>query len=269
MKLAFDRHERATHLQPRAGPARHDPARVRRARQAVAALPSLGLLTLAGMTPDRFDVSYHEIQDIREASELPACDVVAISTFTAQVKEAHELARRYRNLGVSTIIGGLRATALPEEAAHHVDAVVAGEGEVVWADVLVDAEAGKLHGVYRAAGREWDLAQAPMPRFDLLEIERYNRITVQTTRGCPWRCEFCASSILLTSRSTKPVDKVIAEVRAIKSTVAARLSSNSPTTTRSSTAATPRSCCASWPPKTCAGSPRPTSPSPTTRSCST
>jgi radical SAM superfamily enzyme YgiQ (UPF0313 family) len=185
--------------------------------KAVAALPSLGLLTLAGMTPDRFDVSYHEIQDIREASELPACDVAAISTFTAQAKEAYELARRYRNLGVSTIIGGLHATALPEEAARHVDAVVAGEGEVVWADVLRDAEAGKLHGVYRAAGREWDLAQAPMPRFDLLEIERYNRITVQTTRGCPWRCEFCASSILLTSRfKVKPVDKVIAEIRAIK-----------------------------------------------------
>jgi len=185
--------------------------------KAVAALPSLRLLTLAGMTPDRFDVSYHEIQDLREASELPVCDVVAISTFTAQVKEAYELARRYRNLGVSTIIGGLHATALPEEAARHVDAVVAGEGEVVWADVLRDAEAGKLHGVYRAAGREWGLAQAPMPRFDLLDIERYNRITVQTTRGCPWRCEFCASSILLTSRyKVKPVDKVIAEVRAIK-----------------------------------------------------
>ncbi len=186
--------------------------------KAVASLPSLGLLTLAGMTPDRFEVSYHEIQDIREAHELPACDVAAISTFTAQVKEAYELAARYRALGVPTIIGGLHATALPEEAAHHVDAVVAGEGEVVWADVLRDAEAGKLGGIYRAAGREWDLAQAPMPRFDLLDVERYNRITVQTTRGCPWRCEFCASSILLTNRyKVKPVEKVIAEIRAIKS----------------------------------------------------
>ena len=185
--------------------------------KAVASLPSLGLLTLAGMTPDRFEVSYHEIQDIREVGELPACDVAAISTFTAQVKEAYELARRYRALGVPTVIGGLHATALPEEAAQHCDAVVAGEGEVVWADVLRDAEAGRLRGIYRPAGREWDLAQAPMPRFDLLDVDRYNRITVQTTRGCPWRCEFCASSILLTSRyKVKPVAKVIAEVRAIK-----------------------------------------------------
>ena len=62
--------------------------------KAVASLPSLGLLTLAGMTPDRFEVSYHEIKDIREAHELPACDVAAISTFTAQVKEAYEMAAR-------------------------------------------------------------------------------------------------------------------------------------------------------------------------------
>jgi len=120
-------------------------------------------------------------------------------------------------MGVRTVIGGLHATALPEEAAQHFDAVVAGEGEVVWADVLHDAEAGQLGGIYRSAGREWDLAQAPMPRFDLLEVERYNRLTAQTTRGCPWRCEFCASSILLTPRyKVKPVEKTIAEIRAIK-----------------------------------------------------
>ena len=183
----------------------------------IASLPSLGLLTLAGMTPDRFEVSYHEIQDIRQIAELPPCDVAAVSTFTAQVKEAYALAARYRTMGVRTVIGGLHATALPEEAAQHFDAVVAGEGEVVWADVLRDAEAGQLGGIYRSAGREWDLAQAPMPRFDLLEVERYNRLTAQTTRGCPWRCEFCASAILLTPRyKVKPVEKTIAEIRAIK-----------------------------------------------------
>jgi radical SAM superfamily enzyme YgiQ (UPF0313 family) len=185
--------------------------------KALASLPSLGLLTLAGMTPDRWDISYHEIQDIRQVNELPECDLAAISAFTAQVKEAYVLADRFRALGIPTIIGGLHATALPQEAAQRCDAVVAGEGEVVWADVLRDFEAGRLRGVYRAIGREWDLAQAPMPRFDLLDVDRYNRITVQTSRGCPWRCEFCASSILLTSRfKVKPVEKVIAEVRTIK-----------------------------------------------------
>jgi radical SAM superfamily enzyme YgiQ (UPF0313 family) len=185
--------------------------------KAIASLPSLGLLTLAGMTPDRFEVSYHEIQDIRQVDELPPCDVAAVSTFTAQVKEAYSLAARYRAMGVRTLIGGLHATALPQEAARHFDAAVVGEGEIVWADILRDAEAGRLGGIYRSAGREWDLTQAPMPRFDLLDVERYNRLTVQTTRGCPWRCEFCASSILLTPRyKVKPVAKTISEIRTIK-----------------------------------------------------
>jgi radical SAM superfamily enzyme YgiQ (UPF0313 family) len=148
---------------------------------------------------------------------LPPCDVAAVSTFTARVKEAYSLAARYRAMGVRTLIGGLHATALPQEAARHFDAAVVGEGEIVWADILRDAEAGRLGGIYRSAGREWDLTQAPMPRFDLLDVERYNRLTVQTTRGCPWRCEFCASSILLTPRyKVKPVAKTISEIRTIK-----------------------------------------------------
>src|SRR5256885_1059111 len=67
-------------------------------------------------------------------------------------------------------------------------------------------------------GVEYNLEDATMPRFELLAPERYNRLTVQTQRGCPWRCDFCASSITLTSRyKVKPVAKVVAEIRAIKS----------------------------------------------------
>jgi radical SAM superfamily enzyme YgiQ (UPF0313 family) len=183
----------------------------------VAAMPSLSLLTLAGMTPDRFELSYHEVADIRRLDALPACDLAAISSFTAQVKDAYALAGRYRALGVKTVIGGLHATALPEEALRHADAVVVGEGELSWPAVLCDLEAGSLGGVYGPQGREFDLADAPLPRFDFLDPDRYNRITVQTSRGCPWKCEFCASSILLTPRyKLKPIPKVIGEIRAIK-----------------------------------------------------
>ena len=64
---------------------------------------------------------------------------------------------------------------------------------------------------------DFDLREAPMPRFDLLDPQKYNRITVQTSRGCPHQCEFCASSILLTPKyKLKPVEKVMAEIRAIK-----------------------------------------------------
>jgi radical SAM superfamily enzyme YgiQ (UPF0313 family) len=101
---------------------------------------------------------------------------------------------------------------LPEEAAEHCDAVVVGEGEGLWPEVLRDAEAGRLQPIYRPQG-EFDLAQAPMPAFHLLELSKYNRLTVQASRGCPWHCEFCASSILLTGRyRQKPAERVLAEI---------------------------------------------------------
>jgi radical SAM superfamily enzyme YgiQ (UPF0313 family) len=183
----------------------------------IASLPSLSLLTLAGMTPDRFEISYHEIADLRQLGELPPCDLAAVSTMTAQVKDAYELARRYREAGTRTVIGGLHATALPDEALCHFDTVVVGEGELSWPSLLHDFEAGRSQRLYHPRGEEFNLADAPMPRFELLEAGRYNRLTVQTQRGCPWRCDFCASSITLTSRyKLKPIQKVIAEIRAIK-----------------------------------------------------
>ncbi|MDH3260524.1 MAG: radical SAM protein [Acidimicrobiia bacterium] len=185
--------------------------------KAIASLPSLSLLTLAALTPERHEVEYVEVADIRDIGELPECDLAAFSSYTAQVKDAYQLADLYRAEGVPTVIGGLHVSCLPDEALEHCDAVVVGEGEPAWPRVVADMEAGRLAGVYSSDGIAYDLADAPIPRFDLLDPERYNRLTVQTQRGCPWHCEFCASSILLTSRyKQKPVPRVIAEIEAIK-----------------------------------------------------
>ena len=191
------------------------PGFVERSRS-IASLPSLGLLTLAGMTPAEHECEYLEVEDIRKLDALPdGFDLVAISSFSAQMPEAYELADRYRAAGVPVVLGGLHASALPDEAARHCDAVVIGEGESAWLDVLRDAESGNLEQHYRAG--EFSLDDAPMPAFELLELENYNRLTVQASRGCPFHCEFCASSILLTGRyKQKPVDRVVAEVDRIR-----------------------------------------------------
>jgi hypothetical protein len=81
--------------------------------QTIASLPSLSLLTLAGLTPDVFDVSYHEVLDIHAVGTLPDCDVAAIASYSAQIKDAYLLADRYRAAGVRTILGGLHVTAVP------------------------------------------------------------------------------------------------------------------------------------------------------------
>lgn len=185
----------------------------------VASLPSLSLLTLAALTPPEIEVSYHEIADLRGFGSLPTdFDLVAITSLTAQIRDAYAVADEYRRLGIPTVMGGLHVTTLPDEAAKHAHSVAVGEGELTWSAVCEDFVHGTLRERYAPpAGAHFDLADAPLPRFDLLDIRKYNRLTVQTSRGCPHLCDFCASSVLLTPRyCVKPVEKVIAEIRRIK-----------------------------------------------------
>ena len=124
--------------------------------RAIESLPSLSLLTIAALTPERHELTYHEIKDVSDLVELPDCDVAAISTFTAKAPDAYRLAERYRERGVRTVIGGLHVTAVPHEALAHSDAVVVGEGEPSWPRLLQDLEAGRLQPMYDARGQEFD-----------------------------------------------------------------------------------------------------------------
>ncbi len=180
----------------------------------VASLPSLGLLTLAALIPPKHDVTYIEIPDLSEVGELPdGFDLVAISSYSAQITEAYQLAKRYRERGTPVVLGGPHVTALPDEALEFCNAVVTGEGEPCWEDVLADCQNHRLNGVYDARTHNYDLADSPVPAFELLNISKYNRLTVQTSRGCPHRCEFCASSVILTKKyKQKPIENVIREI---------------------------------------------------------
>lgn len=186
----------------------------------IASLPSLSLLTLAGLTPAKHHVEYREVADLKQLPDLPDhYDLVAITSLSAQIYDAYKVADAYRAKNIPVVMGGLHVTSVPDEAREHCTSVVVGEGEPLWPQVLADFERGALQPFYVQSPRGgFDLRQAPMPRFDLLDPAKYNRITVQTSRGCPHKCSFCASSILLTpDYKLKPVEKVIAEIRKIKS----------------------------------------------------
>jgi len=194
------------------------PGFVERSKQ-VAALPSLGLLYLAAATPPGHELAYFEASEDRaEPDALYDCDLVAISTFSAQIFEAYSIADRLRAAGVKVALGGLHVSVLPHEAAAHADYVAIGEGEHVWPQIVEAAERGAPRRTFRASdAAPVDVARLPVPRYDLLHDRPYNRFTVQTSRGCPWRCDFCASTVMLSQRYRKrPVEDVLRDVIAIR-----------------------------------------------------
>ncbi|MFI4915005.1 MAG: B12-binding domain-containing radical SAM protein [Phycisphaerales bacterium JB060] len=185
---------------------------------AIAALPPLGVLTLAGLTPDNWGVSLHEPAEVDETlvqrivAEQPT--LVGISALTASILEAYILADALRREGVCVVLGGLHVTACPTEAIQHADAVVVGDGEPVWPSVLEDARRGTLQPLYKA-DRPFDMRTAPLPRYDLLGNAKRQRFTMQASRGCPFSCDFCAASRLLGPFRQKPADRLRDELRAI------------------------------------------------------
>jgi radical SAM superfamily enzyme YgiQ (UPF0313 family) len=185
----------------------------------VASLPSLGLLYLAAVTPPGHELRYFEAErDGAEPAEVYDCDLVAISTFSAQVREAYAVADRLRQAGVQVAMGGLHVTVRPDEARAHADHVCIGEGEHVWPAVVQAAARGERGGVWHAD--EFPpvaVAALPVPRYDLLADRPYNRFTVQTSRGCPWRCDFCASNVMLRQAYRKrPVADVLLDIEAVR-----------------------------------------------------
>lgn len=184
----------------------------------IASLPSLGLLTVGALTPREHQVAYLEISTLTSHDALPQFDLVALSSMTAQIDEAYAVADVYRSRGTRVVMGGLHVSQLPEEGLQHADAVVRFGAEGVWPQVVADAAKGALQRVYvGATDRVFDRHLYAAPRFELLAGREYNRVTVQTSRGCPRHCEFCAASLRITKRfNQKPVELVLAEIRAAK-----------------------------------------------------
>ena len=182
----------------------------------IASLPSLAGATLAAVTPADVQFDYFDVADVGAQELLTGYDLVGFSTFTAMAYECYALADRHREAGIPVVLGGLHATLAPEEAGQHFDAVCVGEGETLWPRIIEDARHGKLQPFYREReGALYDISRTPVPRFDLFDIDKYNRLTVQTSRGCPLDCEFCAASKIYGRYRVKPVAQVMSEIDAI------------------------------------------------------
>ena len=173
--------------------------------------------TLAGLTPKDVAVRFHDdrMEDI--PFDDPA-DLVAISVETYTAKRAYQIASEYRKRGVPVVMGGFHASLCPDEVARHAEAVVTGEAEQLWPQVIDDARHGKLQKFYRQTGRSSLVGLRPDR--SIFQGKRYLPIgLVEAGRGCHFKCEFCAVQTVFDSTQTRrPVDDILDELRRLKGT---------------------------------------------------
>ena len=194
----------------------------------------LTLPYLEALTPPRHEVSY--VDELFYDLDLnQEADVVGITAMGPQIKRAFDLADHFRRRGTKVVLGGTWVTLTAEESLSHADAVVAGEAELVWPQVLEDLAANRSRGIYRAT--EWHSLKA-IPRIDytrlpLLKYEAFKKSWLYRqyfhwpiffSRGCPHPCEYCAvQTYYQRSFRTRPVDEVIEDLKIIKSLGANRI----------------------------------------------
>jgi radical SAM superfamily enzyme YgiQ (UPF0313 family) len=178
--------------------------------------PTLSLASLAAVTPQGWDVSFHD-DAIRVTHFETDADLIALTAMTAQATRAYQLADAFRSRGKTVVMGGFHASNLPDEALQHVDSVVVGEGELAWPQLLADFQAGRLQRIYRADGLI-DTAMIPPARREIFKGSGHLFTnTIQTTRGCPFDCEFCSVTAFYGRKYRKrPVEQVLAELQELR-----------------------------------------------------
>jgi len=175
----------------------------------------LGLLVVAGLTPPEWDITViDENLGTPDYGALPRPDLVGITAFTSQAGRAYEIAAEFRSRGVPVVMGGIHATMCLAEALERVDAVVTGEAESIWAQVLEDVREDTLNRVY--AGTHVDMKNSPVARHDLLP-SGYRLGSIQTTRGCPLNCTFCSVTAFNGGHFRhRPIEDVVQEFKLIR-----------------------------------------------------
>jgi radical SAM superfamily enzyme YgiQ (UPF0313 family) len=154
-------------------------------------VPPLGLITVAALCPKRWhlrlvDCAFEMLTD----DDLRWADLVMVSAMFAQQADARRILLRARALGRRTFIGGPWASSQPEVLVQQADHVLVGEAEDLFSEIASALENGTARHLYVASEKP-DMTRSPLPRFDLLKLNRYATMPVQFSRGCPFQCEFC------------------------------------------------------------------------------
>lgn len=177
--------------------------------------PPLFAATLAGLTPSHHSWSYVD-ESLEPVDFSIKPDLVAITIMTPLAPRGYIIADRFRAMGVKVIIGGIHASNMPEEAAAHADAVVIGEADEIWTRILEDAQRDKLKPMYRQKAYTVMDRIPPANRSLYPEKGYFFENMIQTTRGCPFRCEFCTVTAFFGGTyRLRPIEIIMEEVSSL------------------------------------------------------
>lgn len=177
--------------------------------------PPLGLATLAALCPPRWEVTIVD-ENVESVPLAPAADIVGVCGMGVQFKRERELIAYYREQGYYVVAGGSYASLCPERFQGLAHTVIAGEAEYIWPRFCRDFEAGAPEPLYLETGTV-SLEDSPTPRFDLLRLEQYTTVSLQFSRGCPYRCEFCDIIVMFGRRPrTKRPEQIGRELDALR-----------------------------------------------------
>jgi radical SAM superfamily enzyme YgiQ (UPF0313 family) len=174
----------------------------------------LAFAVLAGLTPDGIEIELFD-EFIEEIPENISTDLAALTVQTFTAARAYKIADKLRSKGITVVMGGYHPTFLSEEVLNHADAVVVGEAETVWQELLRDFKNSRLAKVY--SGLPLQLDDILYDR-SIFAGKKYAPVTpVEFSRGCRLACEFCSvSSFHHHKHKTRPLDNVIKEIKSIK-----------------------------------------------------
>lgn len=149
----------------------------------------LGLATLAALSPQDWDIEIID-ENIEPIDWSVQADIIGVCGMGVQMERQKEILNHFKGKGSYVVAGGSYASLCPEEYEGLADSVIAGESEYIWPQFCEDFLAGRPKTLYQETGNV-NLHDSPCPRYDLLKLDRYQRISVQFSRGCPFMCEFC------------------------------------------------------------------------------